>query len=62
MSDDEKNEAEKSEETPKDACRCGSEGSEESHSCPFASEIRGNSDEDFCNCCDYCTSQCSADI
>jgi hypothetical protein len=44
-----------------DACGCGSPA-EAPHSCPYASEIGGNDDEEFCTCCDLCTARCSEDI
>ena len=32
------------------------------HSCPYASEINGNDDEDYCDCCDDCAHECAMDI
>ncbi len=42
-------------------CRCGKEGNP-LHSCPYASEIGGNDNEEYCNCCDECRHQCAMDI
>jgi len=33
----------------------------EEHTCPFAQDVHNDSDT-LCRCCDYCTSQCAADI
>lgn len=41
--------------------RCGSP-SQGLHSCPYASEIRGEDDEEYCNCCEECASECRMDI
>lgn len=41
---------------------CGNPPTEESHSCPFASEINGDHSEDHCNCCEDCQYQCAMDI
>lgn len=40
-------------------CNCGCKG-EESHPCPYKSEINGDNEE--CNCCDQCTFNCSQEI
>jgi hypothetical protein len=40
-------------------CTCGDYN--ESHTCPFAEDIHGDS-ESLCNCCDYCTHECAMDI
>ena len=32
------------------------------HSCPYAAEINGNDDPEYCNCCDDCRHQCCMDI
>lgn len=42
-------------------CRCGGKGVEESHTCPYAEEIGGDS-KTLCNCCEGCTHQCAMDI
>lgn len=44
-------------------CRkCDKEGSLEAHSCPYAEEIGGCDDEEYCNCCDNCRTECAMDI
>lgn len=32
------------------------------HACPFAEEIGGNDDQEYCTCCLDCQSQCAMDI
>lgn len=32
------------------------------HSCPFAGEIGGNDDEDYCDCCSECTDKCAMSV
>lgn len=39
---------------------CG--GCVERHACPYATEIRGDLDPSYCNCCRECTHQCLMDI
>jgi len=41
---------------------CNGKGSEESHSCPYESDINNNPDENYCNCCDNCQQECCDDI
>lgn len=36
-------------------------GTEQLHSCPYASDI-GNDDSEHCNCCPDCTHECAMDI
>ena len=45
-----------------DMCRCGNNPATELHSCPFAEEINGNDDPEFCTCCDDCRHECCMDI
>ena len=45
-----------------DMCRCGKNPAKELHSCPFAEEINGNDDPEFCTCCDDCRHECCMDI
>jgi len=41
---------------------CDGKGiAEDSHTCPFAEEIRDDHDSE-CNCCKECTYQCAMDI
>lgn len=42
-------------------CKCGKEGTEELHTCPFAVEI-GCDEETLCNCCEFCESCCADEI
>lgn len=42
-------------------CTCSAEDIRP-HSCPFAEEINGNDDPDFCTCCEACEFQCMMDI
>lgn len=43
-----------------ETCRCGGDA-EPKHTCPFAEEIRGDSDS-LCNCCDDCRRECRQNI
>lgn len=47
---------------PTALCGCGSPASEDSHSCPYAEEIGGNCDQEYCRCCHDCEQQCALDI
>ena len=42
--------------------RCGGEGSEEAHPCPFEEEINDDHNPEYCTCCDDCTQGCKDDI
>lgn len=50
------------ESTEKEMCRCGVNEQSEPHGCPFAEEINGNCDAEYCTCCDDCTHECAMDI
>jgi len=43
-------------------CRCGVNPATEPHSCPYAEDINGNDDSDFCTCCADCQHECAMDI
>jgi len=42
-------------------CMCGKEG-EPPHPCPYAEEIGGNDDPEYCTCCGECEHECCMDI
>jgi len=47
-------------------CTCKKENIE-THPCPYAEELRGNTREfntpvNLCKCCDYCIQHCADDI
>lgn len=42
--------------------RCESNPKNEPHSCPYAEEIGGNDDPEYCTCCDDCRHECCMDI
>jgi hypothetical protein len=45
----------------KELCEsCNKNKAEALHTCPFAEEIHGNTEQ--CNCCNDCQSQCCQDI
>jgi hypothetical protein len=41
---------------------CTCDVTEEAHSCPYAEEIRGVDDDEYCTCCPECEYQCAMDI
>lgn len=41
--------------------RCGGNGTEELHSCPYACDINDD-DTPCCNCCEDCRYECAMDI
>lgn len=41
---------------------CGKNPSQAPHSCPYAEEVSGNDDPQYCNCCDDCIHQCAMDV
>ena len=43
------------------ASTCGNK-SDGRHSCPYQADINDNGDEDYCNCCSDCTTDCAMDI
>lgn len=43
-------------------CNCKTNPAEELHSCPFACEILGDTDEEYCDCCVDCEMKCYEDI
>ena len=44
-----------------DLCKCGNEGTKESHGCPYQKDV--NNDYDFtCNCCKACMHECCTDV
>ena len=43
-------------------CRCGKNPAAEPHSCPYAKEIAGDNDPEYCTCCDDCRHECCMDI
>lgn len=42
-------------------CKCGREGTEEGHVCPYATDIDCDY-ETLCNCCEACQEACADDI
>lgn len=42
--------------------RCKVNDAEEPHACPYAQEIGGSTDEEYCTCCADCTYECARDI
>lgn len=32
------------------------------HSCPYAEDVKGDDDPEYCNCCDECKLECARDI
>jgi len=32
------------------------------HACPFAIEVRGDRNPEYCNCCERCTEECRRDV
>ncbi len=46
-----------------DMCnRCDKNPKKKYHSCPYAEEIGGNEDPEYCACCDDCRHECRMDI
>ncbi len=43
-------------------CHCGNNPAKEPHSCPYAEELAGNDDPEYCICCDDCMHECCMDI
>ena len=43
-------------------CRCGNTPANPPHPCPYAEEIGGNHEEEYCDCCDDCRHECAMDI
>ena len=41
--------------------RCGKNSAQDLHSCPYASEIGGVTDDQYCDCCGDCTEICAGD-
>jgi len=41
---------------------CQKNAAEPFHGCPFQQEINGSTDEEYCNCCDECRTECGYDI
>lgn len=51
--------------TPKEddnLCHCGKNPKENWHECPYASDVHDNHDQEHCQCCADCQSECSMDI
>lgn len=42
--------------------RCGVNAAEEPHACPYAQEIGGSTDDEYCTCCASCQHECAMDI
>lgn len=42
-------------------CKCGAEGTEEYHPCPYSQDVDGDN-SDTCNCCDDCQNACADEI
>lgn len=42
--------------------RCGVNAAEEPHACPYAHEIGGSTDDEYCTCCTACQHECAMDI
>ena len=42
-------------------CKCGKEGTDYLHTCPYAEDVDGD-DESVCNCCAECENACADDI
>lgn len=49
-------------ETAAKECRKCDNPSYRSHRCPFASEIHGDNNPKYCNCCSDCTRECLMNI
>ena len=43
-------------------CKCKVNAAKAPHSCPYAEEIKGNDDPEYCTCCDDCRYECCMDI
>lgn len=43
---------------PSEACKCGKNKAQASHSCPYAEEIGDDDDPDYCTCCEECEIEC----
>jgi hypothetical protein len=41
---------------------CREDDANNMHSCPYQEAIKANSDTNYCNCCDSCTTQCQNGI
>jgi hypothetical protein len=48
-------------ENPQPCHRCGGNGTEELHPCPYNSDINGD-DTPCCNCCQNCCEDCAMDV
>ena len=46
----------------KEKCpKCEEREAQEEHTCPYLEEI-GNSYEELCTCCEYCTQNCAMEV
>lgn len=43
-------------------CKCGENPETEPHMCPYAQDIDGNDDPEYCTCCSECVNTCCDDI
>ena len=43
-------------------CKCGKNQATEPHGCPYAEEIGGSTDSEYCTCCNDCRRECCMDI
>jgi len=42
--------------------KCKKTPGEDPHKCPYAEDIEGDSDPEYCNCCPECEELCHSDI
>ncbi len=43
-------------------CTCNENPLRDNHPCPHQQDMNENQDQEYCNCCDYCTEKCVEDI
>lgn len=43
-------------------CKCGKNPAAEPHACPYAQDVGGSTDNEYCTCCDDCRRECAMDI
>lgn len=47
---------------PRLCAKCKQNPATEPHQCPYAAEIAGNEDPEYCTCCSDCTRECAMDV
>lgn len=48
--------------TDESRCKCGNEGADHLHGCPYQKELNDNHCDEHCNCCEECRSDCFNNI